>query len=546
MSDDIVRFNSAPGEQPVQQEKTDPVYIAETLEASQAIVIETHAPVIDDTPVEEPSATSEEQPKPASEPDAAYRTIVRNQRVIQDVSHIMPNHLTSGDKVSLPSNFDRETVRDINNLPNIGITDNPEARRWAQIVNEGLQFNTMDEVFVPALEDPNAEFRQHVDHAGAYLAAAAPKMKPLENQNLKGERAIIRLTSHLGLGTIFQVPLWHSGFWITFKPPTDSEIVEFNRLFASDKIQFGRQTYGLAFSNTVSYTTDRVLNFALSHIYDTTIKPEDINLDNIRQHISTQDIHTVIWGFICTMYPRGFLFNRACTANPEKCNHTVEETLNVSKLLWTNTQALTDWQKTHMSYRQPKSRDLASVTRYKEELSKIQKNKKIINEGLPNTLTITIKTPTATEYIDSGHKWIGDIVSSIEQIVGNNATRNEKDALITKHAQATSIRQYAHWIDCIEMDSNIIDDKETVETALENLSSDDEIRNQIIKAVVDYINNSVISVIGIPVYDCPACGSVQSSNLQNLSKNFINILPLDIIQVFFDLVTQRIQRLADR
>jgi hypothetical protein len=512
-------------------------------------IITEDVPTIDDsietTTVEEKVIIVSEEAVKTSQENITVNNN-RKQHVVQEIDHNMSTKLTSGVKINLPSHFDKETIKSISNLPNVNIVDNEDSRRWANIVNEGLQFNTMDEVFVETLEDPKSEFKQRVEHNGTYLAAASPKMKAIENQNLKGERAMIRLSTHLGLGTIFQVPLWHSGFWVTFKPPTESEIVEFNRLFASDKIQFGRQTYGLAFSNTVSYTTDRVLNFALSHVYDTTIKSEDVNLDNIRQYISTQDIHNVIWGFICTMYPRGFLYNRACVADPEKCNHVIEETLNVSKLQWTNTQALTDWQKTHMSQRQPKSRDIQSVNRYKEELVKIQKNKKVINEGLSDMLTITIKTPTAVEYIDSGHKWIGNIVDSIERIVGNDVTRNERDALITRHAQATSIRQYSHWIDSIEIESNIIDDRETIETALEGLSSDDNIRNQIIKAVVNYINSSVISVIGIPVYDCPACGKVQSSNLEDLNKNFKNILPLDVIQVFFDLVTQRIQRLVER
>lgn len=529
MSDDITRINDS---------------VPEIDDTPNVVTSEQQ---VEEQPVASEQTTVEPTQVPAAEPvKETKQEAVRSQHVIQEIDYNMANKLTSGDKISLPSHFDKETIKSISNLPNVNIVDNADSREWARVVNEGLQFNTMDEVFVPTLEEQDSEFKQRIEHSGTYLAAASPKMKAVENQNLKGERAILRLASHLGLGTIFQVPLWHSGFWITFKPPTESEIVEFNRLFASDKIQFGRQTYGLAFSNTVSYTTDRVLNFALSHVYDTTIKSEDVNLDNIRQHISTQDIHSVIWGFVCTMYPRGFLYNRACIADPEKCNHIVEDTLNVSKLQWTNSQALTEWQKTHMSFRQPKSRDLASVTRYKEELSKIQRNKKIINEGQSNAITITIKTPTAVEYIDSGHKWIGDIVNSIERIVGNEATRNEKDALITRHAQATSIRQYSHWIDSIEIESNIIDDRETVETALEGLSSDDEIRNQIIKAVVNYINSSVVSVIGIPVYDCPACGKVQSSNLEDLSKDFKNILPLDVIQVFFDLVTQRIQRLAER
>lgn len=482
-------------------------------------------------PVETPSST------PVTDGRKAHKAF-------QEFSITSKDPLDSGDELTLPAAFDKETRTIIANVPNINIVGTPEAREWAEAVSDGLGYSTFAETFVPTLEDEQAEFRQQLSHNNSSLNAAVPKHKAITNEELKSERALIRLTTHLGLGTLFQVPLWHSGFWITFKPPTESEILELNRQLSSDKIQFGRQTYGLAFSNVTSYTMDRLIGFALSHVYDMTAKVEDINMGNLRDHISSQDIPSLLWGFVCTMYPRGFKYRRACVADPEKCNYILEETLNVFKLQWTNNVALTEWQRTHMSIRQSKSKDLASITRYKEELTRIQKTKIDINKDTPTAISITIKTPSVREYIDAGHRWIGDIVNIVDRALGAEAGDRERNALILQYGQASSMRQYSHWIDSIEFETNVIKELETIETVLDTLSADDNVRTEFIEAVVSFINKSTISIIGIPVFKCPSCQKDNESHFK--LPAYANVIPLDMIQVFFGLLTQRLERVAAR
>lgn len=502
---------------------------------------------IDDTPVApaavEVQQTAVDTSTASEQPEPEKTTTRKGHRAVQSFP-TSTEPVIGGDELDMPSSFDRETREQLERIPNIKLLDSPEGRQWANQVREGMTLTAEAEMFVSTLEDETAEFHQKLDHNGVALVAQPPKFKPLENQNLQGERAVIRLISHLGLGTLFNVPLWHSGIWITFKPPSESEILELNRALIADKIKFGRYTYGLAYSNTTSYTIDRLVDFALAHVYDLTAKSEDITVDNLRKHISSQDIPSLLWGFVCTMYPRGFRYRRACVADPEKCNHVLEETLNVTKLQWTNNNALSDWQRTHMSSRQPKSKDIASITRYREELSKMQKKRVLINEGLANEIAITIKTPSVEEYVEAGHRWIGDIVDAVDRALGADAPSGERNAHIVRHGQASAMRQYSHWIDSIEYETNIISDRETIESTLDVLSADDVVRNQFIGAVVEYINKSTISLIGIPAYDCPACGATQSTNLD--LPQYKNIIPLDVVQVFFGLLTQRLERMADR
>lgn len=467
----------------------------------------------------------------------------KQQNVIQEFILNSDVKLQSGDELTFPANYDKETRKLLEKTPNISLIDNEDSRDWATAIAKGLDLNTYGETFVSTLENPDAEFRHKIEQGGHSLIGQAPKFKAAENQNLKGERAVIRLISHLGLGTLFQVPLWHSGIWVTFKPPAESEIIELNRILNNDKILFGRYTYGLVFSNVSAYTVDRLTDFVLAHVYDITAKADGINMENLKTHISCQDIPSLLWGFVCTMYPRGFKYRRACISDPEKCNHILEDTLNISKLQWTNVNALSDWQKTFMSGRQSKNKDLASIARYKEELGQIQSKKIEINKGEDNAINIIIKTPSLGEYIDAGHNWIGDIVNTVQKALGKDSNDKDKNELITRYGQASAMRQYSHWVESIEYDTNVIDDRETIEITLDMLSSDDEVRGAFIQGVSDYINASTISVIGIPVYECPKCSEVQEINT---TGEFKNILPLDVIQLFFGLLTQRLSRLTER
>ena len=472
-------------------------------------------------------------------------TPARKQQRVKYTYDVNSKHkLTSGDTVILPTNFRKETLDVMSSVPNIDIIDSDQAKDWADTVGEGLGLLTVQEVFVPTLEDETAEFTHDYKVNGMDISGTTPKFQTLENTNLKGERAVIRMISHLGMGSLFQVPLWHSGIRVTFKPPSESEIVELNRILMSDKIQLGRYTYGLAFSNITSYTINRLMDFAISHIYSTSVKDEDININNIKDHISSQDIFSFLWGFVCTMYPRGFKYRRACINNPEKCTYILEDTLNLTKLQWTNMLALTDWQKVHMSSRQDKVKDLASVNRYKEELVRTQSKRIEINKDQPDAISVLIKSPSVSEYIESGYNWIGSITDMVDRVLEKEANSDERNDLILQHGKASAIRQYAHWVASIEYETNVVDDKDTLNALLGILSADDEIRAEFIKGVIEYINSSTVSIIGLPAYDCPACGTSQEG--EAISSVYKNIIPLDVVQLFFVLLTQRLERLSDR
>lgn len=456
---------------------------------------------------------------------------------------IKREHTKGGIGLSLPSDIEEAVSAAMDAAPDINLTDSPESREWASVLSEGLSYSTYNNAFVPSLEEANRDFKQGVDFNGKNYSAWAPRFKASESEKISGERAVLRMLSHLGHGSVFQIPLWHTGIWLTIKAPVDSEIVELNRLLTADKISMGRQTYGLAFSNQSSYTTDRLTQFVLDHIYDSTMKRDQIPQDGgYKSLILAQDYPTLLWGIVAARYPDGFQYSRSCTANPEKCNHVEHEFINVRELQYTDNAALTDWQIAHMSKRQSGSMDLASVKRYQEEMVRSQNQTIKFYANSPQEFTMTLKSPSIAEYVQSGHRWISDIVTLVERTVGMEAREAEREAYITKHCQATAMRQYQHWVKEVELGTNVIDDLETIEKLLNTLSADDIVRESFIQEVIDYINSSTISVVGIPVFDCPKCQGGQDDPSSPLK----GIIPLDVNQVFFGLATQQLAKIESR
>lgn len=483
--------------------------------------------------VPEPQMEFTEAPKKVARPTNAV--ISENPVSASDSDVEFETVLPSGHK----SDADR-IEQDILSSKLTGVADNEAGREWFGVIKAGGLVSPVKDAFRETVEDPEAFFEQTVTSSSGPLSPGASRFKSVANETLKGEKAVMRMMAHLGLGTMFRIPLWNSGFWITLKAPAETDILELQRIILSDKILLGRSSYGLIHSNITSYTVDRLLEFALSNLHQSSLETGK----DIRNFISCHDIPTVIWGLACTIWPQGFKYQRACMADPEKCKHIVTEKLNLGKILWTNTKGLSDWQIAHMSSVTANSKKEEDVLRYQSESLKAQKRKITIAKGTDKEFFITLKIPNAESYIDSGHRWINEIVDVVNRAITQDSNYNEKNAYINKRAKATTLRQYGHWIDSIEFNENLIEDSESIESTLDVLSGNDNIRNELIDAITSYISNTTLTVVGIPSYNCPGCGEEQKA--PTTLPNHTNIIPIDVYTTFFTLLVQKLEKIEKR
>lgn len=449
--------------------------------------------------------------------------------------------------LSLPSYSDKQVQDALSKFPNEKLQGTEKAE-WLATLNEGMELTTFAEALISTLQNENALFKQRVESNGKNLRPSSARLNA-KGGNISGERATIVVMNTLGLGSLVQIPLWHTGMWVTFKAPSEGAFLELYRQINSEKINLGRSSYGLLYGNTTSYTVDKIVDFALDHVYSTTVIGLDNDKIKIKSLISSHDIPTIILGMLCSIYPNGFQYKRACLNDPEKCNHVVKEKINLFKLLWTNTNDLSAWQIAHMSARQNSVKDLDSLKKYKEELLKAQT--KTVSIKVKEDIFFELQIPNIEDYVQAGHRWIGDIVSYVNRAIGMTADDKQRNDYITERAQASSMCQYSHWVSKIELivdpttdERAVIDDKETIEKTLASLSSDDYVREKFVEEVGKYINETAITVVGIPTYDCPACSLPQES--KNAFPKNVNIIPLDMAQTFFGLLVQIISRIKVR
>ena len=484
-----------------------------------------------------------------------FETTQEIQEAAQNVT------LFSDARVKKPDNFDKveqpidelyglpqyssATLQEVlKKLPNIDFGDAKDIQRWKLRLNESLQAGTFDDLFKESLERKDSDWVNSLSHNGFNISPGYPKID-VKERTISGERGLIHLASHIGQGSVYQQGLYHSGFWITFKPPGDDQIIELNRIIGSDKIEFGRDTYGAVFANTSVYTMRRLVNFAMANLYNHSVKIDKTDKVNLVDLVSIHDYFPLLQGLAATMFPRGLVYESSCVKDPSKCTHVTKDLLNMAKLLVVDKSALTDAQKQHMTKRGPGSMTVASIKQYQEELTKLGDRKISISTNIGTSVNFTLSIPNVPSSMKIGAEWVDGIVDHVEKLAGSGATSDEKEEMFARYSMSSYLNKYAHFIK--SMSFGIFEectDPEDIKKYLPQLSSDESIRTNLEKEIKKFINDTTIAVVGIPLYDCENCGEPQTSEL--VYPRHQNIIPLDVPNVFFQLASRRLKTILRR
>lgn len=537
--DDILRENAQEVIEPVVAEVTD-----EELAAAEAAV-----------PVEEviepaQTASGEQTTSDDFVPNQTKPNVHEYFEVLGDTSRGSP------DTIELPPETFENVIENIQRSPNLDTGGTEKARQWHNVMQSSLTYMPLKGMYVNRLNDEKSKFSQVLEYGGDRLYGAAPsnKNKPGVTE-IEGERAILKLVTQLGIGGLHRTPLYNSGFWVYFKPAAETELLELNAIISQDKVILGRDSYGLAHSNHVSFAMSRVFEIALRHVYETSVKQSELPLNKLGDHIAPQDIHAFIWGFLCANYPSGFHYERACSSNPTKCNHVVKGNLSIPKTLVVDVERLNDWQKNHMRSFATGSMTLNDVKRYFSELTHMHSRRIILNKGTEHELAFTLRTPTMRQYIDQGFKYISALVESVNRSLSIDVSNDQRNIAIDQNSRAEKLCQWIHFFESVEfgslsdesnLSSSIIRDHDTIVKSLATLSSTDSISEQIINEVVRYVEDSTISIMAIPAFDCPACGDPQEKQTEKHYPRMAAYIPLDVLQVFFGLLARRVTRIMSR
>ena len=415
--------------------------------------------------------------------------------------------------------------------PYLNYTETKVGQEWAKAIQDATSMLNSGDAFGGRIEDPTTDWRQGVDVGGKLLRAGRPALGMGGETRLTGEAALLKATSILGLGAIIQVPLWHSGMWISLKAPMNSALLELDRRLAAEKVTLGRITNGLVFSNISIYLQSYLVNFILAHVYDCSIK--DVNPDRLKELILCTDIPTMITGLACTIYPRGYPVVQPCISNPDTCQHVTREKANLTKIFWTDNSRLTEGQRALMSGRN-KTFTIDDVKKYQTAHSYNNRTVQKIDESV----TVRYKVPTISEYEEAGFSWVDGIVKMVDDAFGVSMRGEERNDYITQQSKMSTLRQFSHWISEIEIGEGelIVDDNATINGLLTTFSNRGKLTDDILNNVGKFIDDSTISLIAFPKYACPSCGG----KAETKESQHPHLIPQDAMTLFFTLLDQRI------
>lgn len=408
--------------------------------------------------------------------------------------------------------------------------------RWLSVLQGAMESVAYGNAFVPTVGRKDAQFNQKVDSSVGPLFMGLAKAKVNPNQKLSGENLRLMIRQSLDLGGTYNVPLWHSGFWVRFKAPSDAAILELYRALTEEKVSLGRSTYGLIFSNNTSFSSAAMLNFCEEHILSSSLAlPEG---ESIKKYLSVLDLPTLFWGMVCSIWPTGVQYQRACTHDPEKCDHVVSELLDPSKLLFVDKARLTARQIAHMTKRDKGSMTVESLAIYKDEFLNGQPKAIKFNDDL----SLVIAIDSAQEHIDSGYRWVSEIEETYPNVLIQD--EKERDEYLIKQAKATVMRQYAHFVKSLTYMEVEYTDRKDIEDVVGDLSADDDLRKIFQDHIKEFIDDSTVSVIAIPTYKCPSCGKEQREAKEG--EYLQGLIPIEVMSNFFTLAVQKIRRIESR
>lgn len=381
--------------------------------------------------------------------------------------------------------------------------------------------------------DTKGDWHQSVLHNETKLNAA--RIKP---ENMIDPVLAIRAT--FGQGTVVQVPLWNTGLWASFRAPTVQELADFAQRTRLEKMNLGRSSNGMVFSNIEVYTVETYARFALEHIVSINYQYETADhVEELMNVILNRDYQQVIWGMVMAMYPDGYPFRQPCVADPDKCDHVDEVILNFARMAFVDRSKITDKQARMMASRK--------VVRNREWLKEYQQDFEFFEKRIEvqDGLVAILRVPTLGEQITAGHMWVDGIAKATNEAFGARLSEIERIRHILRSGELTNLRQHSHWIASFEHTTNpevaprIIEEFEQKDRLLEMLSEMPDVSYKLSVAIVEWIRETTVSYVAMPKYKCPSCQG------ESIDNSHPHLIPIDVGYVFFTLAALKISQVGD-
>jgi hypothetical protein len=378
-----------------------------------------------------------------------------------------------------------------------------ETTEWSRHLSNAASYsNVVSDGLNAAAFRPTANWVNSVGYAGTIfgprkLVPGAPS----GSGTLKGREAVLQMSAMTSMGGANSFPLWGSGFSVTLRTPPLSEQVELDRLIASDRNLLGRNTRGAIFSNDSFAINRNLIRFIYDHCVSVGIESGN-DYEKFLEAVRLPDMQILAAYMAHCIHSAGFPFAQPCTSDPNKCTHVARRQVLVAKMVVVDHNMLNSNQLKIIT--RPGKVSDADLKSYQDEF--YYANNHIV---LTDTVKVFFSVPSVAKHIHSGARWATELEHRTETAFGTVLSEAERIKHYTDMRIATILRNYGHWIDRIEMTVGDhlleVSDDEAIEEQLGIWSENDDFVNAIVEGIEKFMNESLVSFVGIPNYECPNC-----------------------------------------
>jgi len=378
------------------------------------------------------------------------------------------------------------------------------------------------------------------------------RLKSLEPKGKSSSSIKLSLYSKLSIGKPAHVPLWHSGFWVSITPLTKAEKINLQLEISHNIETIGKETHNLIYSNHSVLFAKILVDVLRNKIIDTSLSlPEGAD---IFDYIKVQDLDILIWGLLKTMYPRGTDYIIYCKNsaiienNAPKCTYKLKLKLDLEELHRVDTDRIkqSEIEDTdsinhiqHMLKRSHASVTTDEVKLYQDTLTGNNEDTISIDADGTNT-SLVLKTPFINEYLVHGDNYVNELKSKIEELYTSGILEKDDDEAVKLIIDSIVLKMYSHYIKSINVDGKVVEELKDLDDAIEILSGADEYKDKLLNSIIKYIDNSLISIIGIPTFTCPTCKESQTE--QDSNNKFKSFIGLNTYMYFFTLLAFQYQK----
>ena len=556
LEDDLPVLGSVPSE-PAKKEETKTVSKEEAMQKILKIVGNDK----DDLNLWTPSVrVLDEETKPTSK-DIYLDPKRRILTEIKKIDHTDPAQIQEMVKsISIPADSPDNMVRFL--VENPTNLDEENATTMINSMSDARELVSSDfRMTEQALNDEDIEMTQAIYLDVDQSQRTRSRRTSIRNTggNLTGLRAKAAIMDALGMSTLFTLVLPHSGLVAIVSPPVAAEIIDFQYILDTSKINIGRTIGGSNYGTATWYINDKLVDLFISKLSYINLK--DSSPENIRSLLDPMDIPTIAWGLACTMYPDGYVFNRTALLDNGKTEHVMGRIWLPDMAIYANSR-LSTRQKQHLIKAENTAMSNEEILSYRRDWKKEEDVAKF--ERLVHTRKIIKKAGTEIQdmyvelgqsnmenYVEHGSAWDVYIKDAISETLSMASDENIRSRYLSDKIQTTALREYSHFIRKIRIERYLegsdksetitidIDSQESLTETLDGISNVPEIRNKLVEIVVEYINKQIKVVYGVPTIS-------EYEEKHNTTPVSNKIVPVNTVIAFFTLTARIYQTLGIR